>query len=694
ESGLQPSIVSLTAAVTACAAGDKWQAAILLAASPASPTNAKPAAAACNAAISACGSCAKWRYERASDGLASMYLMGSKDLVNFVRLVAQQRVLCVCDFSKPGSAMEDSFQRHLEALNAVYEQVILENAQLRKQLGQAPEFGDLRQLTQSGSMPPLPPMATVSTLNLQESTVQLPGALCDSEKLSPQILEGDPIEPPGDGAKGDTNEDSASCNGDNAPSLPETPRPPASSPPKMTDHMKSLKSRASRRSSFLRNSLRTNDSDEETEDDATFLLMLDVVPSIVILISAVVAGFSQDISPDHGVWVALEMAFTLFFVGEIVVKIRVFGLIEYIWGADWYWSWFDVICVVLAIVDLSLNLSAAAKGEENDTGALSSLKMLKLARLGRIVRLLKFKIFQELKLMIQGVFTGLRVLFWAVVLLVGCMYLLGVVTRTIFSDYAEFSTVPIAMLTNFRCFTDGCVAFDGTPLQWKLEQEFGGPFMIAYILLFLFVTIGIFNLIMAVFIDNVTDGSTKKRQRELGQNAPKTAFIISDALRHLILTSILRKEAESEAAEMERKGRPRRVSKILREKMLGLKEMYGYKPHSASEYDELTSKIRADMMERNIVVTKDEFNHWLHTEKALLETLDDCEIDLSCKFDLFDVLDADLSGELEFEEMIDGLLKCRGPASKTDIIAIRLKTRLLVRMMNRVCEKLGIEAED
>ena len=29
--------------------------------------------------------------------------------------------------------------------------------------------------------------------------------------------------------------------------------------------------------------------------------------------------------------------------------------------------------------------------------------------------------------------------------------------------------------------------------------------------------------------------------------------------------------------------------------------------------------------------------------------LEDSEIDLSCKFDLFDVLDADLSGELEFE---------------------------------------------
>ena len=38
------------------------------------------------------------------------------------------------------------------------------------------------------------------------------------------------------------------------------------------------------------------------------------------------------------------------------------------------------------------------------------------------------------------------------------------------------------------------------------------------------VTIGIFNLIMAVFIDNVTDGSTKKRQRQLGQNQPKTEW--------------------------------------------------------------------------------------------------------------------------------------------------------------------------
>lgn len=40
-------------------------------------------------------------------------------------------------------------------------------------------------------------------------------------------------------------------------------------------------------------------------------------------------------------------------------------------------------------------------------------------------------------------------------------------------------------------------------------------------------------LIEAVFIDNVTDGSTKKRQQELGLNAPRTGWVIASELRGL-----------------------------------------------------------------------------------------------------------------------------------------------------------------
>lgn len=76
---------------------------------------------------------------------------------------------------------------------------------------------------------------------------------------------------------------------------------------------------------------------------------------------------------------------------------------------------------------------------------------------------------------------------------------------------------------------------------------------------------------------------------------------------------------------------------------------YG-KPHSTYEYADLTDRIREDMAEYDVVVTRDEFNHWLASHDGLLDTLEDAEIDLSCKSDLFDVLDADMSGELEFEE--------------------------------------------
>lgn len=248
---------------------------------------------------------------------------------------------------------------------------------------------------------------------------------------------------------------------------------------------------------------------EESEENATFLLLLDAIPAVVILASAALAGVSADVAPEHWFWKVMEALFTVFFIGEMLLKISLFGLKDFFWGSDWrlvsnvlfegahavlgvmfntvnvigcfilfhilsfqalrYWSWFDLLCIVLALIEMGITYAALASGSATSGGGenvLSLMKMLKLARLGRIIRLLKFKIFQELKLMIQGVFTGLRVLFWAVVLLISCVYLLGVFTRTIYEeDVKEFATVPDAMLTWFRCFTDGCTTFQGAPLQ-------------------------------------------------------------------------------------------------------------------------------------------------------------------------------------------------------------------------------------
>ena len=42
----------------------------------------------------------------------------------------------------------------------------------------------------------------------------------------------------------------------------------------------------------------------------------------------------------------------------------------------------------------------------------------------------------------------------------------------------RFTDVPSAMFTAFRCFTDGCAAYDGTPLQEKLRKQKGPIFML------------------------------------------------------------------------------------------------------------------------------------------------------------------------------------------------------------------------
>jgi len=563
------------------------------------------------------------------------------------------------------------FHHHLTALTSEYERIMGENKELRQRLANAPPaqepISHLRHLGHGEES--AKPIVMTTTTTLKTPCLDLPGLIVTTEVDSSPLGPGGP-----------------------PPQLDQSPRRSLK-----TFTPKSSKSSAVTNMNPKRD--RVVDEIDGSEENATFLLMLDIIPAFVIMVNAGVVGLSADMWPESPVWQALEVCFTIFFIAEIAVKMRVFGRKEYLFGGDWYWSWFDILCVVLALVDMTITFSAspetdAAVEEEktsgNDTAVLGILKMLKLARLGRIVRLLKFKIFTELKLMIQGVFTGLRVLFWAVVLLLSCMYLLGVMTKTLYwEQHAEFATVPIAMFTVFRCFTDGCAGIDGTPLQERMRAQHGpggGIFMFVYILLFLFVTIGIFNLIMAVFIDNVADGSTKKRQRELGENAPKTEWVISTALRHLILTNIFHNETK-DLSEEER-------TRLLNEKVEKLKEMYGFRPHSTQEYEELSDEIRAEMLEKSVVVTREQFNRWLSTEKDLISKLDDAEIDLSCKSDLFEVLDADLSGELEFDEMVDGLLKCRGPVSKTDIISIRLKTALLVKLVTQICDKLGIEAGD
>merc|ERR1740123_1905562 len=70
-------------------------------------------------------------------------------------------------------------------------------------------------------------------------------------------------------------------------------------------------------------------------------------------------------------------------------------------------------------------------GESVSLRQFSILRLSRLMRITRIVRLLKLNFFKDLTIMINGVFAGLKTLFWAFVLLLIIIYVVGVMLRQV-----------------------------------------------------------------------------------------------------------------------------------------------------------------------------------------------------------------------------------------------------------------------
>lgn len=93
--------------------------------------------------------------------------------------------------------------------------------------------------------------------------------------------------------------------------------------------------------------------------------------------------------------------------------------------------------------------------------------------------------------------------------------------------------------------------------------------------------------------------------------------------------------------------------------------------------------------EEEKVVTKEVFNTWL-TDPVVLDLLEEVEVETSTKYELFDALDVDSGGELSIAELVSGLMQLRGPISKTDIVATRLKVAYIAELMEEICRKMGV----
>ncbi|CAE7462817.1 cac [Symbiodinium sp. CCMP2592] len=404
-------------------------------------------------------------------------------------------------------------------------------------------------------------------------------------------------------------------------------------------------------------------------------LFFDVIPPLVIVVNILLIGVSVNnqsamSEEDKQMWQAVEITFLSFYLLEAFGKMFVYSFRWYFCGPDKWWNIFDFCCILLSMADVSIFLYVQlqqVKDNPLDLQVVMLIKMLRLARLARLIRTLRFEIFYELKLMVLGVISGMRVLGWAMVLLASMIYSAAIFTTSMFglSELVddEMSTVANSMFTLFRCFTDGCVARDGRPLNELLAQEWGLIWVIPYVFMYVGVTLGLFNLIMAIFIDNVMANQMQRKLQEISNTAANVEVDIKEQLLRLTLLS----KTFGIPEEIERE----------------IKALDG---HFSSNVARTRAKFEA-LIGAKVVITKAAFLSWL-TDPEFLRVLKDADIETANQSGIYEVLDADMSNSLSIEEVFVGLMRLRGPIAKSEIVGLILRLRHVTMMMN------GMNPED
>jgi len=202
---------------------------------------------------------------------------------------------------------------------------------------------------------------------------------------------------------------------------------------------------------------------------------------------------------------------------------------------------------------------------------------------------------------------------------------------------SSVANVPTSMFLVFRCAVGDCTLEDGTPAILALTTGFGWIYGVVYILTMMLVTFGIFNLIMATFVDNAISAARRNEVTRM-----KSRLLDTD--RQTQKTSQL-------------------VHKLWKRQQENLPE------------DERSSRFEGISVV-NCLIEKDVFEETLNDMEVqhLLEDLDIAEED---RMGLFDVLDADGGGTLQLFELITGVLKLRGEPRRSDIVQVGLIVRCL-----------------
>lgn len=388
------------------------------------------------------------------------------------------------------------------------------------------------------------------------------------------------------------------------------------------------------------------------------LLFVEGMITWVIIANAVMMGIQMD--PEYSDWGGFfwcELAFTSLLLLEVAIRFMILGWRQFLCGQQVYWNLFDLFLLGCALTDVIREVITDASHALNGS---SLLRLCRLVRLVRIIKAFRLKFMGELRLMVKGLIAGLRTLSLAFTLLFVVLYVIsGFATMSIGTSKQTaalglepyFRTLPDSMFTAFRCFTGECVNDSGQPLHSLLAAEFGVPFVAGYVASYMLVSMGIFNVILAVYVD-ITMKAAKENEALTAEQHSRESIRIA------------------------------RVTRELLKKFAAAYRMFqDFDDPTHPCFQRLdTSMFTDDQIQENIAITKELFLLVIQ-DRSVQALMDDLELPRD-RANLFEIIDADGSGTLQVVELVQGLLKIRGEVSKSDTVASYLATKSLQETLN------------
>lgn len=385
----------------------------------------------------------------------------------------------------------------------------------------------------------------------------------------------------------------------------------------------------------------------------SILELMEPVVAFLIVLNGVLLGLQSDSLWEtwHG-WLYIEVFFVTCFVSELLLRFGTLGVAKFFYGHDVAWNMLDLSVVIVALIECSL--------QETWNGPV--LRLLRLTRLSRLLRVLRFRCFLDLTLMLKGLLGGFRTLGWAMVLLLSAIYIISLfvsstfgkseVIAELFPADAEFffGSVPRCMFTAFRCFTGDCSDTAGISMVPVLSETFGYRFTLPYTMCSMLITFGIFNLIIAIYIEatltaakqhEATDRSTKKKE----------SLQVAHTTKRLMKRFCTLQRAFSSPDYCLN---PDKFDE-------------GWCVDFVDEFDDIDDLTIS--MNKQMFLTVMEDRH-------VQTILDDLDVP-SGRAHFFDVLDADGNGTLQIVEIVQGILSLRGEPKKSDSVACLLSVRSL-----------------